>query len=955
MTPIVLDFETYYDQNYSLSKMSKEAYVRDPRFEIICVGIKGLGKETQMVWGDANVRNTLSRLPWERIILICQNTAFDGFILSEQLGIYPAMYCDTMSMFRRLYPHKRASLKVIAETLGLPSKGTEIVNAKGKRAADFTSAERQAFLDYCALDCALTEAAWEKLKVGYPMNELLLIDLTIRMVCNPVLRLDPVPLTLELQEQRRLKEELLSRVEADKGLLMSNNLFAEELQKLGVEPPRKISPTALKKNPALAGDPDAPTTWAFGKTDKGMKALLNHENPEVVALVEARLGVKSTIKETRAETFLGVSSRGTLPVPLLYYGAHTGRWSGGGGLNLQNLTRGSRLRDAILPPEGERLLVCDLSGIEMRVLAWFAGQGDVIDTVRSGGDVYCQMATVLYGRPITKKDKRERQVGKTLILGCIAEGELVLTDKGLVPIEKVEVDMRVWDGVEWVSHTGVQYQGDKEVITYHGLTATRDHEVYLQTGGWVPFEQAAAMGLRIAETGAGGQAVRLTDGNQHGDSKAEVEPPLCANTMRLRENRVGRSGEPVQREIGRMPYMYGESKPSVSKFATVRQTVRCNSVSLSVGGNKKLPTVRRAGYRAAVQKPVGVYPLGGSKPTTQGLYWGGDRPDRQQRPLRSGELATGRPTYTDGKPADKPIHNIQGEARVVSGRVPFNTDVRPRSEILVGNSEQFNPARETISGRNNKPVSYDAVVQTKRTYDITNAGPRNRFTVSGLLVHNCGYSMSWKKFAEYTAAQNMIFTAEDCEAMGVDMARARTMTKTSDLIPHEAAAWYAVSQYRSANWAIAGLWREAEQALHAISAGHRIQVGHPEGVVFTSPQGFDTPDGGIILYPGLKQDGKTWVKHSKEGTSYLHGGLVVENIVQHLSRQILSWQMLKAVQAGLHVVLTCHDEIVCVAPEAEAEEQYAVLERIMKTAPSWAVGLPLDAEGGTGANYGEAK
>ena len=636
MTPIVLDFETYYAQDYSLSKMSTEAYVRDPRFEIICVGIKGLGKETQMVWGDANVRNTLSRLPWERIVLICQNTAFDGFILSEQLGIYPAMYCDTMSMFRRLYPHKRASLKVIAETLGLPSKGTEIVNAKGKRAADFTPAERQAFLDYCALDCALTEAAWEKLKVGYPMNELRLIDLTIRMVCNPVLRLDPVPLTLELQEQRRLKEELLSRVEADKGLLMSNNLFAEELQKLGVEPPRKISPTALKKNPALAGDPDAPTTWAFGKTDKGMKALLNHENPEVVALVEARLGVKSTIKETRAETFLGVSSRGTLPVPLLYYGAHTGRWSGGGGLNLQNLTRGSRLRDAILPPEGERLLVCDLSGIEMRVLAWFAGQGDVIDTVRSGGDVYCQMATVLYGRPITKKDKRERQVGKTLILGC-------------------------------------------------------------------------------------------------------------------------------------------------------------------------------------------------------------------------------------------------------------------------------------------------------------------------------GYSMSWKKFAEYTAAQNMIFTAEDCEAMGVDMARARTMTKKSDLTPHEAAAWYAVSQYRSANWAIAGLWREAEQALHAISAGHRIQVGHPEGVVFTSPQGFDTPDGGIILYPGLKQDGKTWVKHSKEGTSYLHGGLVVENIVQHLSRQILSWQMLKAVQAGLHVVLTCHDEIVCVAPEAEAEEQYAVLERIMKTAPSWAVGLPLDAEGGTGANYGEAK
>lgn len=771
MTPIILDFETYYSTDYSLSKMSTEAYVRDSRFEVICVGIQSVKTgHVQMVWGADAVRKTLESLPWEKIALVCQNTAFDGFILAEHYGIYPAMYCDTMSMFRRLYPHKRASLKVIAETLGLPSKGTEIVNAKGKRAKDFTPTEREAFLAYCALDCELTAKAWEILKAGFPVNELRLIDLTISMACKPYLRLNPAPLKEEIAEQKRIKEELLARVSTAKSDLMSNERFALQLIWLGVDPPRKISPTALKKNPSLVGDPDAPMTWAFGKTDKGMKALLNHDNPEVVALVEARLGVKSTIKETRAESMLGVANRGTLPVNLLYYGAHTGRWSGSGGLNLQNLTRGSRLRDAILPPEGEKLLVCDLSGIEMRVLAWLAGQGDVIDTVRSGGDVYCQMATSLYGRQITKKDKRERQLGKTIVLGCIAEGELVLTDKGLVPIEKVTVDMRVWDGVEWVSHTGVKYQGTKEVITYHGLTATRDHKVYLRTGEWCEFSEAAENGLQIAQTGDGGQEIRLTDDYQRRDSAAEQSD-----------------------------------------------------------------------------------------------------------------------------------------------------------------------------------------TQTKRTYDITNAGRRNRFTVSGLLVHNCGYSMSWKKFADYTMAMNMTFTAEDCESMRIDMERAKIMTKEPNLTPHQAVAWYAVSTYRTANWAIAGLWREAEQALHAITAGRRVQVGHPDGVVFTSARGFETPDNGIILYPDLKLDGKSWTKSSKEGTSFLHGGLVVENIVQHLSRQILSWQMLQAKEAGLHIVLTCHDEIVCIAPEHEAEEQYEILEQIMKTAPKWAKGLPLDAEGGIGNNYGEAK
>ena len=89
-----------------------------------------------------------------------------------------------------------------------------------------------------------------------------------------------------------------------------------------------------------------------------------------------------------------------------------------GGFNVQNLTRNSPLRAAIKAPEGYTLAVCDYSAIEARILAWFAGQEDVVNLFKAGEDVYCDMATKVYGRPITKKDKKERQLGKTLVLGA---------------------------------------------------------------------------------------------------------------------------------------------------------------------------------------------------------------------------------------------------------------------------------------------------------------------------------------------------------------------------------------------------------------------------------------------------------------------------------------------------------------------------------------------------------
>jgi DNA polymerase len=203
-----------------------------------------------------------------------------------------------------------------------------------------------------------------------------------------------------------MKSQLLGKALITKDNLMSNPQLAETLRSLGVEPPMKISPATGKE------------TFAFAKTDEEFKALLEHKNPVVQAIVAARLGVKSTLEETRTERFIKIADRGTLPVPLRYYAAHTGRWGGDDKVNLQNLPRKSPLKKAMLAPEGYTFIDCDSSQIEARTLAWLAGEQDLVDAFDQGEDVYKIMASSIYGVPVDEVTDPQRFVGKTTILGC---------------------------------------------------------------------------------------------------------------------------------------------------------------------------------------------------------------------------------------------------------------------------------------------------------------------------------------------------------------------------------------------------------------------------------------------------------------------------------------------------------------------------------------------------------
>ena len=180
------------------------------------------------------------------------------------------------------------------------------------------------------------------------------------------------------------------------------------------------------------------------------------------------------------------------------------------------------IRTAFIPKPGYKFLVADFSAIEARVIAWLAGETWRMQAFAEGKDIYCASASKIFGVPVVKHgiNGHLRQKGKVAELACIAEGQLVLTDHGLIPIEKVTTDDLLWDGEQWVHHEGVIYKGKREVITYEGLTATPDHLVWIEGQSQpIQFGIAASCGSHLVQTGDGGKAIRLGENYQCGEKK----------------------------------------------------------------------------------------------------------------------------------------------------------------------------------------------------------------------------------------------------------------------------------------------------------------------------------------------------------------------------------------------------------------------------------------------------
>lgn len=412
MDLITLDFETYYDKDFSLRKMTMESYIRDPRFEVVGVGVKVNNNNTEWASGTHDqINRYLHTFDWANAMLVCHNTMFDGAILSWLFGIEPRVLADTLCMARARHGIEvGGSLDALSKRYGLGVKGKEVLDAIGKRRLDFTPEELGKYGDYCVNDVELTYKLFLALAKKFPKQEMRIIDMTLRMFTEPMLDLDLPLLEQHLANTKQIKEDLIKSSGVTQATLMSNLKFARALVKLGVEPPMKTSPTTGKETLALA------------KSDEGFKALQKHDNPKVQALCSARLGTKSTLEESRTERFIGIAKRGLLPVPVRYYAAHTGRWGGDDKINIQNLpsrgVNGKVLKSSIIAPRGYTLVDCDSSQIEARVLAWLAGQDDLVEAFANKEDVYIKMASKIYNVKEEDVTKEQRFVGKSTILGA---------------------------------------------------------------------------------------------------------------------------------------------------------------------------------------------------------------------------------------------------------------------------------------------------------------------------------------------------------------------------------------------------------------------------------------------------------------------------------------------------------------------------------------------------------
>lgn len=465
MNLITIDFETYYDKEFSLSKMTTEEYVRDERFEVIGVAVKVNGGETEWFTGSlGETDDYLKTYNWSDAMVLCQNTAFDAAILEWVFDIHPKAYADTMSMAQALHGiNKSVSLKNLAVLYRIGQKGEEVLAALGKHQEDFTPQDLAQYGEYCRNDVELTYTLFQKMLPKFSRKELKLIDCTIKMFARPQFEVDIPLLKDHLADVIRKKAELFASSNCTSEVLQSNPKFAALLESFGVAPPMKVSPTTGKE------------TYAFAKTDEAFKELLEHEDERVQLVVAARLGTKSSIEETRTQRFIGIGTRGKMPVPLKYSGAAvTHRWSGFD-FNLQNLPRKSPLRKAMLAPKGHVVLAGDLSNIELRLGMWLAKQDDAVKKIAAGVDMYRDFAAQAFNLNYDEipKDSDTRFIAKVCCLS------LIYGTGG----EKLKNTIRI-------------QSGGKTTVTLE--EATRLKDVYRENYAWVV--DAWHSGQRVLES-----------------------------------------------------------------------------------------------------------------------------------------------------------------------------------------------------------------------------------------------------------------------------------------------------------------------------------------------------------------------------------------------------------------------------------------------------------------------
>ena len=597
--------------------------------------------------------------------------------------------------------------------------------------------------------------------------------------------------------------------------------------------------------------------------------------------------------------------------------------------NAQNLRRGSKLRLSIKAPVNHVCLVMDSAQIEARVIARLAGCDWRLDAFRRKVDLYKVAASGIYHIDTADVDKTQRQIGKV----CIAEDSLVLTDTGLVPIQHVTAGHRVWDGTEWVTTKGAICNGLRDAITYQGLTATPDHEVWVEgVTREIPLALAAACGACLTQSGAGREALRV--GNDYlprTPLQRKLEQLLRAGAMQwLRDGEVDFSCVPDPRKKQRLSALL----TAAQRAEVVRSKAYRREAALSEPERRRVQELRCAGNSVQLPISIGSVSVVETEPGHTAPCVGVG-PDRRGRELRAGESALG------NQAGELPQSAAVAAARMEPGRLAvrqdrcvalFGAGYGPRSDSGTGGASRSGEAQE-LAGH----------CRQARVYDLIDCGPKHRFTVSNCLVHNCELALGFGGAAGAfgSMAKNYGVILPDSEVNGIVRNWRRNNPEIVQLWADLGTVLMMMFMRRKGDFDVLQFEGDRNGGRVLMPNGLYLKYPNLTGVINANRERLDDA---YFTYKGIKK--------------YIYGGSFSENLVQSLARIVIGEQYL-AVERNKdfrrmkthRLVMTTHDEGCFVVHRSIAKEMEQLVIEKFSTPPTWWPDLPVACDGGYALNY----
>ncbi len=901
MNHLNIDIETYSSVDIKTSGAYK--YAQSPDFEILLFAYSLNNSPVEiidLVQGEKIPNEIIKLLNDPDCVKHAYNAAFEWWCLNQagyetdieqwQCTMIQGLYCGYLAGLEQIgkalkLPQDKAKLttgKALIKYFCVPCKSTKANGGRLRNLPHHEPEKWQIFKEYCVQDVVtemevlryfeevpVPEKEWDLWRFDILMNsEGVKID---RQMVNNALYIDE-KVSNDLQEEAK-KITGLSNPNSTAQLkpwLESQGLEIDNLQKGTVselvgntegevkrilEIRQELSKTSTKKYVAMRE--------GAGSDDR-VRGLLQFYGANRTGRYAGRLVQVQNLPRNYLETLdtaRELVKSGDLDTLELFYG------------NVPD-TLSQLIRTAFIPEAGKKFIVADFSAIEARVIAWLAGEEWRQSVFRTHGKIYEASASQMFGVPLEKivkgnKEYELRQKGKVAELACIAEGSLVLTDSGLVPIEKVKMWHKVWDGENFVKHKGVIYKGIKEVITYGGLEATEDHLIWVDgTDKPIRFGDAAASSAHLLQSGAGREAVRIYKNNKCG----KKIPKKLARAKNFRGVRkLWKNSVVLLIQFNRWQNKWVSKMFTASENTKMaRSKIHSSKTEMHKPKRWKLPQLWWKRYRVQIQKYFRSWFMDDRKLWTSGKR-NGTGSNRRGWSLRTGKFKMG------------------------------------------------NTSRK--------------LSKSKRVYDILECGPNNRFTVSDVLVHNCGYGGG----------------VGALKAMGADK-----MGLSDEELQQ------IIHRWRASNKRIYDLWQQlGNAAAYVIENKEPVNVRGlilayeydfiygldfmtiklPSGrkLYYASPgTRLNSWNATVVTYKGVNQTTRKWE------TQESYGGKLTENVTQAIARDCLAESLLRVKNAGFKTVMHIHDEIV-----AEVEKSVTVEEicDIMGQDIDWADGLLLKADG----------